>query len=178
MSFKAPTQTVQASRFWILDIIRGLAILAVVCFHVGVPTDAQSGFSNIWSKWLAYGGTLGVSIFFVLSGFSIHLSQARKALGEKNYRLDWGKFFRRRLTRLYPAYLGAIFLAITINFIWALIRDRNPFAYVPTIWDFLSHLLLIHTLSPETFFGIIPALWFIGVQVHIYLLYPIFWWLC
>lgn len=174
------TPTPQTSRFWTLDAVRGLAVLAVICFHVLPGLDADTHLSNpaiVWVSWLRYGGFLGVSVFFVLSGFSIHLSQARKLTAEENTRLSWGKFFRRRFWRIYPAYLGAIGLALAVNLIWALIRGRDALAHWPSDWNFLSHLLLLHTLRPETFFGIIPALWFIGVQAHLYLLYPLFCWL-
>ena len=180
MSSIDSTPTSQTSRFWSLDIIRGLAVLAVVCFHVLPSFEADAHLtdaSTVWVSWLKYGGSLGVSIFFVLSGFSIHLSQARKLAATENTRQSWGKFFQRRIWRLYPAYLGAIGLAIALNVTWALIRGRNPSLLLPSAWDFLSHLLLLHTLHPDTFFGIVPAFWFIGVQVHFYLLYPLFCWL-
>jgi peptidoglycan/LPS O-acetylase OafA/YrhL len=180
MSSTAPASISKSSRFWTLDAVRGLAVLAVVCFHVllSLKVDARpSDPSTVWVSWLIYGGSLGVSVFFVLSGFSIHLSPARKLVAKEKTYPSWGKFFRRRFWRLYPAYVGAISLCLALNATWALIRGRNPFAYWPSTWDFLSHLLLLHTLQPETFFGIIPALWFIGVQAHFYLLYPFFYWL-
>jgi peptidoglycan/LPS O-acetylase OafA/YrhL len=177
MSSVDSTPTSQASRFWSLDAIRGLAVLAVVCFHVLPSFESNThltDLSTVWVSWLKYGGSLGVSTFFVLSGFSIHLSQGRKLATKETTRLSWGKFFQRRIWRLYPAYLGALSLAIALNVTWALIRGRNPSLLLPSTWDFLSHLLLLHTLHPDTFFGIVPAFWFIGVQVHFYLLYPLF----
>ncbi|MEO8891001.1 MAG: acyltransferase [Coleofasciculaceae cyanobacterium] len=180
MSSLFSTPTAQTHRFWTLDAIRGLAVLAVVCFHVLPSFEGNTHLpdsSTVWISWLQPGGVLGVSIFFVLSGFSIHLSQARKAGNQRNNCHSWSKFFWRRILRLYPAYLGAIAVAVGLNVTWALIKGRNPWLFLPSIWDVLSHLLLLHTLSPDTFFGIIPALWFIGVQVHFYLLYPLFCWL-
>ena len=180
MSSVDSTLTSQTSRFWSLDALRGLAVLAVVCFHVLPSFESNTHLTDpsaVWVSWLQHSGSLGVSIFFVLSGFSIHLSQARKLATKETTRQPWGRFFQRRILRLYPAYLGAIGLAIALNVTWALIRGRNPALFLPSTWDVLSHLLLLHTLHPDTFFGIIPALWFIGVQVHFYLLYPLFCWL-
>ncbi len=155
-----------SSRFWTLDVIRGLAILGIVIFHV-MPTDGTAGLTI---SWLRYLGPLGVSLFFVLSGFSIHLSQLRKGKVIQS----WPQFFLRRFGRLYPPYICAIILEITINVVWSFCRGRNPIAFLPSPIDLIAHLLLLHTLDPQTFFGIIPALWFIGVVAHLYLLYPLF----
>jgi peptidoglycan/LPS O-acetylase OafA/YrhL len=166
----------QASRFWSLDIIKGISILAIIAFHV-LPANSEPSLidsSITWINWLRYGGTLGVSIFFVLSGFGIHYSQAKKLINDAEFQPIWSKFIFRRLQRLYPAYLGAILLSLVINSSWGLIRQHNIFAYLPKSWDIIAHLLFLHTLSPKTFFGIIPALWFVGTLVQLYLLYPIF----
>jgi peptidoglycan/LPS O-acetylase OafA/YrhL len=177
MNANFKTDVLQTSRFWTLDIIKGISVLAVVIFHVLPDVNSENNLidsSNIWINYLRYGGTLGVSIFFVLSGFGIHYSQARRQVSEPNFQPIWSKFILRRLQRLYPAYLGAILLSLVINSAWGLIRQQNIFAYLPPIWDIIVHLLFLHTLSPETFFGIIPALWFVGTLVQLYLLYPIF----
>ena len=176
MTSRTLTNSSEGNRFWVLDMIRGLTILAVVCFHVFADArNAQPDSSTVWISWLKYGGGLGISIFFVLSGFCIHLSQAQKLATKEDYQPTWSQFFRRRFLRLYPAYLGAIGLFVLINLAWTLILRHEPLVHLPNIWDFLSHLLLLHTLTPETFFSIYPALWFIGVQAHLYLLYPVFW---
>jgi len=65
-----------------LDGLRGVAVLLVMCFHLGVP-----GFGN---------GAIGVDIFFVLSGYLISnvLLNRQDGLSE---------FYWRRFLRLFPA---------------------------------------------------------------------------
>lgn len=163
----SPLKDPQRTRFWTLDVLRGLAILGVVSFHT-LPLDlpADSPLS-----WVRYGGTVGVSFFFVLSGFNIHLSQLQK---NKGYQFSWIRFLWQRLRRLYPSYLAIIVVAIAINITWATFRGQPSFSLAPNPIDLVSHLFLVHTFHPQTFFGIIPALWFIGVLFHLYLLYPCF----
>ncbi len=73
-----------------LDGLRGLAVAAVVAFHVGVLK----------------GGWLGVDLFFVLSGYLIsRLLFVEYAL---NGRIDLRRFWGRRARRLLPALLCVI----------------------------------------------------------------------
>lgn len=81
-------------RFMALDLLRGIAALAVVILHVPRPAHAAA--------WLpqAY---LAVDLFFVLSGFVIaHAYGERLARGE-----SVARFMAERLIRLYPLYLLA-----------------------------------------------------------------------
>jgi peptidoglycan/LPS O-acetylase OafA/YrhL len=73
-----------------LDGLRGLAVAAVVAFHVGVLK----------------GGWLGVDLFFVLSGYLISrlLFVEQTAKG----RIDLRQFWGRRARRLLPALLCVI----------------------------------------------------------------------
>jgi peptidoglycan/LPS O-acetylase OafA/YrhL len=171
-----PSPSLYPSRFWTLDVFRGVAILAVVGFHAFTSFESnESDPSFAWVSWLKYGGILGVSSFFCLSGLSVHLAQLRKQATQSELTVNWQTFFWRRFSHVYPPYLGAIGLAIAIHIAWSIICHRNPVAHLPSIPDLVSHLLLLHSLNPETFFGIVPALWFIGVLAQLYLLYPIFW---
>src|SRR5688500_1963445 len=92
-------------RIGFLDHVRGLAILGVMVFH-GV--EASYGHT-VWidgPAWVrpASLGSLGVAVFFAVSGFCIHTSHA--ASGEAG----WGRFFLRRFFRIYPPYLLALVL--------------------------------------------------------------------
>ncbi len=78
-----------------LEGLRGIAVLAVVLYHAGLPVIS--------------GGFVGVDIFFVLSGFLITglLWRGRQELGR--WRL--ADFYGRRIRRLLP--VSALVLAVT-----------------------------------------------------------------
>ncbi|MCI0658269.1 MAG: acyltransferase family protein, partial [Acidobacteria bacterium] len=95
-----------------LDTLRGIAIALVFAFHslgpsFGVDHLAWSGwlrdFSSVRRSFLALLpaslGWSGVAIFFVVSGFCIHLSH------ERSRRKGFKVFFIRRFFRIYPPYL-------------------------------------------------------------------------
>ena len=76
-----------------LDGLRGLCLLAVLCFH--------SDFA-----WMS-GGFLGVSTFFTLSGFLI--TALLVAEYDRETSISPAAFWRRRLRRLAPAaFLSAL----------------------------------------------------------------------
>lgn len=78
-----------------LDGMRALAIVPVLLVHLGI----------------LHGGNLGVTLFFVLSGFLITslLLSERQAHG----RIDYRAFYVRRAARLYPALIASLILAAT-----------------------------------------------------------------
>ena len=68
-----------------IQVLRGLAVLLVVLFHLKIP-----GFEN---------GYLGVDIFFVISGFLMATLYDRGTVQD---------FYRRRIDRLFPAYIVTV----------------------------------------------------------------------
>jgi peptidoglycan/LPS O-acetylase OafA/YrhL len=158
-----------------LDIARGFAILIVFLGHCLRP--AYGFFDLPWDGWfrdfdvprsflallpITYGWT-GVAIFFVVSGFCIHLSHMNS--GEKDFR----SFFVRRLFRIYPPYLFAL---LFFAFVY-------PFKFISQFDNFsgwvqlVTHGLLIHNFNQDTFFGINPVFWSIAVEVQLYCMYPL-----
>jgi peptidoglycan/LPS O-acetylase OafA/YrhL len=86
-----------------LDRLRGLAILLVlICHAASVLPDPFAG--------LARQGWVGVDLFFVLSGFLITgiLWDTRES---KRY---FGRFYGRRVLRIWPVYLLLLTLAFLI----------------------------------------------------------------
>jgi len=78
-------------RFETLDLLRGLAALAILARHFPWPGNHVQILPHSY---------LAVDLFFVLSGFVIaHAYQERLARG-----LSLPRFFAVRLIRLYPAY--------------------------------------------------------------------------
>lgn len=82
-----------------LDGLRALAAWLVLMFHAKAP-GMSAGF-------------LGVDIFFVLSGFLI--TQLLKEEFERTGQINFWRFTRNRLTRLYPALILFILTYLAIS---------------------------------------------------------------
>ena len=86
-----------------LDVLRGLAALAVVFNHFGyfVPP----GLKGAVYQWINP-GDYGVFVFFIISGYIVPASLERKG----SVRTFWVS----RLFRLYPLYLLAVAIAVVL----------------------------------------------------------------
>ena len=99
-------------RFYLaqLDVLRGLAVLAVVAFHAGVP----------WSS----GGFLGVDVFFVLSGFLI--TRLLVVELETTGTIALRAFEARRIRRLWPALALVIVATLALGvLVWSPLEWRQ-----------------------------------------------------
>lgn len=166
----APTRT----RWERVDQLRGLAALAVVVCHLAV--SAYLTVPNLdggpW-PWLGMAlgfGYLGVPLFFVISGFCIHLPHARAlaAADPATVAPDWKRFFARRFWRLYPPYLAALVVALGL---WWLAGSPIPWLAVTT------QAVLLHPFHTATFDGVNPPAWTLAVEAQLYLAYPVVFWL-
>jgi len=102
-----------------LDLLRGIAALAVVLFHFSnstLPTVKPNLLGPLFS-W----GDLGVQVFFVISGFVIPF-----AMDQSRYNLqNAGQFLAKRMVRLGPPSWIAMGLIIMIYYA-ALWKNGQP----------------------------------------------------
>lgn len=83
--------------------LRGMAILFVLIGHIGIHTLTTKG------TWIVL-GDYGVSIFFILSGFGLARSYAKKKLVLK-------EFLLRRLSRVMIPYCLATIIILILDYI-------------------------------------------------------------
>ena len=87
-----------APRIAVIDGLRGVAILSVICFHVALFAIAPGDSS--WERWFlgfTHLGWAGVDLFFVLSGFLIGGILAKTLHRDDYYR----SFYFRRTVRIF-----------------------------------------------------------------------------
>jgi peptidoglycan/LPS O-acetylase OafA/YrhL len=113
----APNFAVSPTASLMLDLVRGLAAVAVFighflnAFYVDYARieDKSRTARALYST--AGFGLVAVVIFFVLSGFVIGASALRR---HQENRFDWRSYFSDRITRLYLVLLPALLL----GFVW------------------------------------------------------------
>src|SRR5262249_1397770 len=112
-------------------------------------------------------GYIGVYLFFVISGFCIHLRWAKaKAAGQANPQIDFIAFWKRRIRRLYPAYLAALVIyLVVLAYLGKVVL--TPFA----VYDTVIHLLMLHNLDERTCYSINGVFWTLAIEEQLYLAY-------
>jgi peptidoglycan/LPS O-acetylase OafA/YrhL len=137
---------VQDRKWPALDGLRGIAVTAVVAYHLEL---AKSGF-------------LGVDVFFVLSGFLITGLVAQEFGRTDNVNLP--RFYLRRSLRLYPALVGVVLFCLGV----AVVTRREVTA---TVHDGVAALLYVGNLV--SLHGLLDHVWTLALEEQFYLLWPL-----
>ncbi len=145
-----------------LDGLRGLALCFVLAYHGG------------WGA--THGGFVGLSLFFVLSGFLIGSLLLHEA--SQTGTVDLRKFYERRFRRLLP--IAAVTLAV-VFVVWSLRHAMTPQLRTDIGWSYLyaanwrfissgnSYAALFVQASPVTHF------WSLAIEEQFYLVIPLVW---
>lgn len=161
-----------------LNALRFFAATAVIFHHVE-QAKHWFGIPTLWGDHSWKGavvdalGHKAVSFFFVLSGFLI--SYLLFAEMKRKGRVQLGKFYLRRVLRIWPLYYVIVLTAI---FVLPLLIGHAGFGSVGSGEGFfgilLLHLLFLPNLmraSPWVLPGANQA-WSVGVEEQFYLIWP------
>jgi peptidoglycan/LPS O-acetylase OafA/YrhL len=140
-----------------LDGLRALAVLAVLIEHY-VPKTY--GIARV-IPW----GTLGVQLFFVLSGFLITgiLLKCREISGTFQHPFfSLRQFYIRRFLRIFPLYYFVLCMVFLLNV--ANIRE--------TIFWYMFYLCNIKFAIDGNWAGTLSHFWSLAVEEQFYLFWP------
>ena len=166
-----PTNPPDRRRLRGIDALRGAAALGVVFYHA-----VEQGQKVVPNSVLQYPvrlvqfassfGYIGVFLFFVISGFCIHLQWARSKAAGKEPEIRFVSFWKRRIRRLYPPYIIALLLFLLLTASTVGLSLTQFFFY-----DLGMHLLMLHNLDPKTCYTINGVFWTLAIEEQLYLAY-------
>lgn len=147
--------TIKPAYYQGIDLLRALAIIMVVIFHLKL-----SKITNL--------GWIGVDLFFVLSGFLIGGGLIREYDATNN--ISFLNFYKRRFLRIYPVYI----FVMLINVYWnSFILDRHQFSLSLFLKQSLINMLFLQSFYKVDVFYIPQGTWSLVVEEFFYLLAPI-----
>lgn len=147
------------TRSGLIDELKGMAIVAVVLFHLGV------------FKF----GYLGVDVFYAIAGFLTAKSVAKRmAEGTFRYRV----FLWDRIVRLWPLVLLAGIVSLVLGAVLMMPDDLDHMARsVAASNCFLNNILCYHSNSDywatKNEYAPMLHFWYLGVLMQFYLVYPL-----
>lgn len=152
-----------------IEIARAFAALGVFFYHqnIGYLLVKHTGL-KFFELFDFFGSYLAVPLFFLISGFCIHLSNLKYI--SLNQNLPLVAYYKKRFLRIYPPYFAALITAVALNSI-------ANFRHFPSLINITVHLLCFQGFTLKYFFAINIVLWSISVEVALYIIYPLFFYL-
>lgn len=141
--------------------LRFIAALYVFLFHINMrwPFSPSGILKNIVSQ-----GAIGMSIFFVLSGFLLAYQYSGRFDDKKNY-------FVRRLARIYPIYIVAALS--TLPWIWGVGNGAKVLSGWDTALLVLANVFAVQAWVPHYFsLWNNGGSWSISVEIFCYAVLP------
>src|SRR6476469_4998740 len=130
--------------------MRATAALLVLMLHIA-PLAKPLGVDIPWAGV----GTLGVHLFFVLSGYLIANAVLSRSYTPRRYALN-------RAFRILPAYFVAIAVVLFL-------RDPSYLTSWGGIKDVLAHVFLLHTFFHDYRTSIHGVLWTLSLEWLFYI---------
>lgn len=159
-----------------LDALRALSAIYVFVVHYYNYIGFQTVSSGPVSKWMYehfYNkGSLGVNLFFVLSGFLITYLLLMEE--DKHGAISVPKFYLRRVLRIWPLYFAVVVFGYVL---YPLVSHSFSMETIKS--HIVYHLFFISNLDRviSGFTGIgcdlLGILWSVGVEEQFYLVWPL-----
>lgn len=148
------------NRLAFLDSLRGIAAAWVVLYHmiyIPVPNLDVPAWAMPWASI----GGIGVTLFFMVSAFSLCYTMPFHQRELNPLR----SFYIRRFFRIAPLFY--VLLAFT------LLRDKFVYGSVHDSATIAESVLFLFNLIPNKQAGIVWASWTVGVEMVFYLFFPL-----
>ena len=141
-----------------LDVLKGLAILAVVFYHAG------------WCK----SGYLGVDVFLVLNGYFV-VPQVMRKIEEKHF--HYFAFLEKKLFRLLPLVLLICGLSLAVGY-WGMLPNDFRFLSEEAVASSVFGNNILQALTTQNYWAaiyhkVLMHTWFLGVLMQFYVVFPL-----
>lgn len=157
-----------------LDGLRFLAFLAVFLHHLPFPPAWTAG-SEVLARVHAF-GWMGVDVFLVLSAYLLSSLAVREWEATGSFAV--GRFFLRRVLRIWPLYFFGLVLGFALYpAALALVGAEQNSDPLSSLRDHLIPFSLFfgnlsYSVYPATL-GLYKSLWTISLEEQFYLVFPV-----
>lgn len=153
----APQTGLIAGRKHALDGLRSIAVAGVFFFHTA--TDSMPG------------GSIGVDVFFTLSGFVITLLIMKERIATG--RLHLGVFYAKRLARLWPALLALCAVIVAVGLLFPASGWGGQAGFVLPAAAYVMNLAHFGMFGESIAGETLGPTWTLAVEEQFYLVWPL-----
>lgn len=150
-------------RYKYLDVLKAIAIIAVVLYHAG---------------YLPY-GYLGVDVFLVIGGYLTTKSLCSKMISGGKEKMDYMSFEVSRLSRLLPVLLLAGIVCMSVGYFVMLPDNYENVSESVIATNFFGNNILA-AITTKNYWDVgnnykpLMHTWYVGLLMQFYLVYPLF----
>ncbi|MEA3550299.1 acyltransferase [Pseudarthrobacter sp. C1] len=152
-----PGTSLIAGRKHALDGLRTVAVAGVFFFHAATA--------------LVPGGSIGVDVFFTLSGFVITLLIMKEHLATGRLRL--GIFYAKRLARLWPALLALCGVIVAVGLAFPASKWAGQEGFVLPAAAYVMNLARFGMFGDSVAGETLGPTWTLAVEEQFYLVWPL-----
>jgi peptidoglycan/LPS O-acetylase OafA/YrhL len=156
----APPSLLRQSESPNLDLLRSVAVLAVLANHLAATFGIAQPEPRLWGL-----GRWGVLLFFVHTSLVLMMSMGR--LGLSGWKLH-STFYIKRFFRIYPLSIAIIILAVAAKIPPTSWPDDIPHS---TLRSIICNLFLCQNLFRQP--DVLGPLWSLPFEVQMYLVLPL-----
>lgn len=144
-----------------IDKIRATACLLVLVYHCWALCGSAPINIPILREYISYGGVIGVTAFFILSGFGIYTSlYATESSGSE---IKFTHFMSKRIKRIVPHYYFNLLVAL-------LFTGSAVYLSRYHVTNIISHLFFFHSFSLDWHGAINGLLWTMAIIFQFYII--------
>lgn len=158
----------EKKRIFLFDFVRAIATIFIVFTHYNAlfvyntyRPEIAVGRINVGNVYI---GTLGVSLFLIISGALLYKSYGTKST------FNWKSFYTKRFLTVYPCFWVAYVLIFCLTFY----ETRGAFPAAPA-WQIIFSILGVDGYASN--FGIpniyLVGEWFLGFILIVYAIFPL-----
>ncbi|MDP2759229.1 MAG: acyltransferase [Sideroxyarcus sp.] len=151
-------------KFHNIQVLRGVAVLAVVLFHLALVELKYGGEGGrLLPDWMDF-GQFGVDLFFVISGFVMMVVSQKR--GGRSAAIN---FLVHRVTRIYPLYWFYSALLLLVYFVYP--------SWVTGSQDRTIDIASSFLLLPQSGYPLLSVGWTLVHEMYFYLIFFAIIWL-
>ncbi|MDD2545967.1 MAG: acyltransferase [Burkholderiaceae bacterium] len=165
--------TSPSSRTPLIDMVKGLACIAIVGHHLafyGPMSDIALALAPGWIAWLSEHGRMAVQVFLVLGGYLAAASLAPRGVARFEFA---GHAVAKRFVRLVVPYAVALLLTVVVSALVRTWMDHPSVPDEPTLAQLLANALFLQDIVQEE--ALSAGVWYVAIDFQLFALSVLLW---